>query len=122
MYLIKKETLEMIIHAAKNTYPKEFIGLLGSRLENNVIDELILTHSEYGDSTSSIYMDSKPVDNSIIGSVHSHPTNSNNPSDEDIHSFPKFGKIHLIISYPFNINAIKMFDSKGKLVEFKVIQ
>lgn len=121
MYFIKKETIEMIIHAARNAYPKEFIGLLGSRMENNCIDELILMHSVYGDGMSSIYMESKPVDRNIIGSVHSHPSHSNEPSDEDIHSFPKFGKIHLIISFPFNMNTIKMFDSKGEKIEFKVL-
>ena len=56
----------MIIHAARNAYPKEFIGLLGSRMENDCIDELILTHSVYGDSMSSIYMESKPIDRNIV--------------------------------------------------------
>jgi proteasome lid subunit RPN8/RPN11 len=91
-------------------------------MENNHIDELILTHSIYGDNVSSIYMESMPFDKSVIGSAHSHPSNSNKPSGEDIHSFPKFGKIHLIIALPFNMDDIKMFDVRGKEINFRVIE
>jgi len=122
MYLVKKDAADMVMHAAKNAYPKEFIGLLGSRMENNIIDELILIPAVYGENSSFIYSEYKPIERNIIGSVHSHPCPSNSPSAEDIHSFPKFGKIHLIIAYPFNINNIKMFDNKGKEIKFKVVE
>lgn len=103
-------------------YPKEFLALIGSRRENNVIDEYIMLPAEYGDSAAFIYSNTKPVDRKILGSVHSHPSASNKPSSGDLQVFPKYGKIHLIISYPYSMQNIALYDSQGKKLEFALIE
>ncbi len=120
--LAKRKTLESIAEAAKNVFPKEFIALLGSKNKNSIIDELVVTPATFGDSFSSVYLDLLPFDKSIVGSVHSHPSDNNWPSSADKRFFKKTGKIHLIICLPFNISSIRAFDAEGKEVEIEVVE
>ncbi len=118
---IKRATLEAISKAAKNLYPNEFFALLGSTKKNSIIDEIVMIPSIYGKEHASFRLDLVPVDFSIKGSVHSHPSGSNFPSRADLRVFPKTGEIHLIISYPFTINNARLFDSKGRELEWQTI-
>lgn len=122
MILIKRVTLEGLLQAARNTYPNEFFALLGSKHRNEVIDEVIVVPAIYGRAHALIKSGYIPVDFNIVGSVHSHPTHSNKPSKADLHSFPAFGKIHLIISYPFTMESINAYDSSGRKTGWRVVE
>jgi len=119
---IKKDTIEGLLEAAKNTYPKEFFALLGSTRKNNTIDEVIIVPAVYGTQHALVKGGHYPLDFNSVGSVHSHPGPSNKPSRADIHSFPSFGRVHLIISFPFNLENVKAFNVNGKEVELDVVQ
>lgn len=121
MYRVKKSVLEDVLIACKKLYPREFLALLGSKNGNEIIDEFVVLPTDFGDSFSAVYLNMKPFDRKIIGSVHSHPNSSNKPSPGDLRSFPKYGKIHLIIGYPYNIENIAMYDSFGKRIKFEII-
>ena len=120
IYGIKKATLESIIIAARNIYPNEFISMLGGK--NGLIEELVVVPAVFGEDYSSYNMDMVPIDRGIIGTVHSHPSRYNHPSDEDLDSFSRFGEVHLIISYPYDLNTIKAFDNKGKKITLRVVE
>ncbi|MDD5162824.1 MAG: Mov34/MPN/PAD-1 family protein [Candidatus ainarchaeum sp.] len=120
--LVKRQTLESIAEASKNVFPKEFIALLGSKSKNSIIDELVIIPATFGDSFSSVYLDLLPFDKSILGSVHSHPSDSNRPSSADKRFFKKTGEIHLIICLPFSISSIRAYDAEGKEIEMEVIE
>jgi len=122
MIRVKRATLEGILEAARNTYPNEFFALLGSSHRSNVIDEVIVVPAVYGKTHALVKSWLKPVDFSIMGSVHSHPGPSNRPSKADLHSFPSFGRIHFIISYPFNLESASAYDSTGKKLEWAVAE
>lgn len=122
MFKIKKDTLEHILLACKNVYPREFLAMLGSTKKDNVIDEYVMLPGESGDSAAFIYLNTKPMDKGILGSVHSHPSPSNKPSSGDLSSFPKYGRIHLIISYPYTMKDVAMYDSFGKELEFEIVE
>ena len=122
MAAIKRATAESIAIASRNVFPKEFIAMLGSKGKNNVIDELVVLPSLFGDSFSSIDLNLVPFDKSIVGSIHSHPSPNNNPSSEDKRFFKKTGKINLIISYPFNIGNIAAYNADGKRIELEVVE
>lgn len=119
MYFIKREALEFLLGASRSLYPREFIGFL--RAKGNVITEVIvLPGSVYGEgfALSSDHM--APLDNSIIGSVHSHPASSNKPSKGDLHFFGKKGGVNLIAKYPYeSINDVAAYDNHGRKVELK---
>jgi proteasome lid subunit RPN8/RPN11 len=120
MYYIKRTTAESIIMAAKNVYPKEFFSMLGGK--NKTIDELVIVPAIFGNDSVIYEPEYVPIMDRIIGTVHSHPTKNNEPSNEDIQSFRKTGKIHIIISYPYNLNTMKAFDNNGKQVKLEVIE
>ncbi|MFH1663374.1 MAG: Mov34/MPN/PAD-1 family protein [archaeon] len=121
MAKIKETAIESIIIASKQVYPNEFISMLGVN-EKNEITELVIFPSVYGKNYSSIRADLMPFDRSIVGTIHSHPSPNNFPSAGDLKVFSALGKIHLIICWPFNLNSIKAFDSKGKETILEVIR
>lgn len=121
MHKIKKQVIESITMAAKTVYPKEFISMLGKN-EKEEINELVILPAVYGKNFSSMRTDLIPFDSKIVGTIHSHPSPNNNPSSADLKVFSALGKIHLIICWPFNLDNIKAFDSKGKETELEIIE
>ena len=118
---IKKSTLESICEAARNTFPDEFIALIGSK-QFGVIDDLVVLPATYGKNFSSIRIDLVPFDETIVGSVHSHPGRSALPSKADLHVFRKTGKRHLIIAHPFTFENVRAMDANGKELELEVVE
>lgn len=121
MWLIKKKVLESILLAAQNTYPHEFISLLGGDRKKKMIDELVVLPATFGENFSSLRLDLVPFDEKIIGSVHSHPSPSASASPRDLRSFPKLGWVHLIVSLPFDLASARLFNAKGQELEYKLI-
>ncbi len=127
MLSIKKGTLEAIVLAAKNTFPNEFLALLSSKgknkiRKNKIIDEFVLLPAIYGRTFSGIRLDLIPYDNSIMGSVHSHPYGPPMPSRADLRAFRAMGETHIIIASPFNLDSFKAFNKEGKEIKLKVIE
>ena len=121
MFRIKKETMESIILASNNTYPNEFFSLLGGDRKRGIIDELVVVPATYGRNFTAIKSWLIPIDSRVMGSVHSHPSPSPYPSMADLRSFTKFGDFHIIAAYPFDLESIAAFDSRGKQQEFIVV-
>jgi proteasome lid subunit RPN8/RPN11 len=121
MVKIKKSTLESICEAARNTYPDEFIALIGSK-RYGVIDDLVVLPATFGENFSSIRIDLAPFDDSIVGSVHSHPGKSARPSGADLRVFKRTGKTHLIIAHPFSLENARAFARNGEELELKVVE
>ena len=121
MWRIKRELVESICEAAQNTYPQEFLALIGGDPDNNLIEELVMVPAIYGEKFSSLRRDLIPLDFSIIGTVHSHPSRHLRASRGDLVAFPKLGQVHLIIGLPFDLSSLKLFDNKGKELEYEVI-
>ncbi|MDO8428103.1 MAG: Mov34/MPN/PAD-1 family protein [Candidatus Diapherotrites archaeon] len=122
MYLVKQQLIDSLLEAARIVYPNEFICLIGSKQNNQILDDLVVVPAVYGDSYSFIHSHLVPIDPTIKGSVHSHPTQSNQPSTADKQAFQKLGSVHLIIGYPYTIDCIQMYDSQGNPIHFEVIQ
>ena len=121
MIKIKSATIETIINSARNVYPNEFIALLGVSGKEDVIDEIVMVPATYGRNYSAIKTWLVPFDRSIVGSIHSHPGVGNSPSKADLRAFAKFGDIHFIISYPYNLESLKVFNVRGNALEFEVV-
>ena len=121
MIKIKEATVETIIESARNVYPNEFIALLGVTGKEGVIDELVMVPATYGRNYSSIKTWLVPFDRSIVGSIHSHPSVGNSPSKGDLRAFAKFGDVHFIISYPYNLESLRVFNVRGTELEFEVV-
>jgi len=99
---IKRELLEMLLEGAKTLHPKETIVLLRGKVTKDVINvsEVVIPPlATYGSGFSSFPTQLLPMDFSIIGVAHSHPSGSLRPSVGDLNH--PFGKITLIIASPY---------------------
>lgn len=112
---IKKELINELLQGCKNVYPNEFFALL--RSNNNVIDEYVVVPIIYQNENSVSYRtDLLPLGFKISGSIHSHPSGSNMPSDVDLNSFIHLGNYHFIIKYPFRFEDIACYDYEGNKI------
>jgi proteasome lid subunit RPN8/RPN11 len=110
---IKKRTLKMIVEASKSSYPNEFGAVL--RAEKGVIKELMLVPgTESGAHSALFHMHMLPLDYTIVGTVHSHPSGVIRPSDADLDLFRRFGWVHIIVGAPFNMASWRAFDAFGR--------
>ena len=120
---IKRKCLDLIFECAKSSYPNEFGGLLRVDLEkkDTIIELVILPGTISGDAHAIFRMHMLPIDFSIVGTVHSHPSYSNQPSDADIQFFKKSGKVHIISAKPFDINSWMAYDFNGNQIDLEVV-
>ncbi len=119
--LIRRELLDYLIELAWEFYPNEFAGFL--REVDGVFEEvLIAPEGRFG--SGSVYFNpwSLPLDTSIKGTVHSHPSNVPWPSEADRFFFSKFGGVHFILAYPYSPENVYAYSSDGSPVEFEVVQ
>jgi len=120
---ITKKCLDLILESSKSTYPKEFGGLLRrDSEEKDMITELILLPGTIsGDSHTLFKLHMMPIDFSIVGTVHSHPSPSAQPSEADLQLFRKNGKVHIIAASPYNENSWKAYNHNGDEIELVII-
>jgi proteasome lid subunit RPN8/RPN11 len=120
---IKAKTLEFILESAKSSYPNEFGGFLRvDSYKKDTINEIVLLPGTIsGDSHAIFKLHMLPIDFSIVGTVHSHPSVSFYPSDADVLLFRKYGKIHMIVAYPFTFNSWKTYNHNGEEIDVKVL-
>ncbi len=119
---IERKCLEAIKEAAKDLHPNEFLAMLSTGRKRDVISELVLLpQMTYGKrhATFNIYM--APFDRSIVGTVHSHPSGNPRPSEGDLLTFQKHGKVHIIIAYPYEDNTWRAYDYTGKEIKLEIV-
>jgi proteasome lid subunit RPN8/RPN11 len=117
---IRRHVLDLILEASKAQYPNEFGGML--RAEKGIIEELILTPGTESGATSAIFQfHLLPVDLSIVGTIHSHPSPVPYPSAADTALFERHGRLHIITGYPYGSGDWRAFDHRSHLVPLKVV-
>mgnify|MGYP006270183611 CR=1 FL=1 len=97
-----KEIFEMILESAKHLHPRETILLLRGKSSKDLItiSEIVIPPlSTYGHSFSAFQSHMMPIDFSIMGAAHSHPSGNPTPSSPDLNH--SMGKILLIVAYPY---------------------
>ncbi len=118
---IRRELLDYLLDLAKNAYPNEFAGFL--REKNGVFEEVLIAPNPHA-GPGSVFFDTwmLPLDESIKGTVHSHPSPNPWPSKGDLEFFSKFGGVHLIIAWPFSEDSVRAYRSDGTRVKIKVVE
>lgn len=120
VYGIHIELIDAFNEAARSTHPDEFLCML--RADEGVISEMIFVPGTvYGDSHSFMNEWMAPVDFSLIGSVHSHPGYSNEPSDADLDYFSNSGGVHIITCMPYDRNSWRAYNSRGEVLDLEII-
>ena len=117
---IRRKTLQMILAASKDVFPKEFAAVL--RAEEGVITELLLLPGTISGDVHAIFqLHMLPIDFSAVGTIHSHPSGNYSPSQADLELFSHFGRIHIIAGMPFIETTWQAYDHYGRPVKLEVL-
>ncbi len=117
---IRERVLRLIMESAKSSYPDEFGAFL--RAKHGIIYEIVLLPGTISGGGAVIYnLMAKPIDFTIVGSVHSHPSGVPLPSEADRNMFSKNGDVHIIVAYPFTMTSWKAYNRDSEEIEIKVI-
>ncbi|MDH5459537.1 MAG: Mov34/MPN/PAD-1 family protein [Candidatus Bathyarchaeota archaeon] len=119
---ISKELLQTIFESARRLHPKETILLLRGEKKKNVlkISELIVPPlATYGQGFANIPLHMLPMDFSIVGTLHSHPSGSLTPSTTDLNHF--IGIILMIVAFPFaDERNIAIYNRSGEKLMLRI--
>jgi proteasome lid subunit RPN8/RPN11 len=120
---ISKELLEMILEGARALHPKETIVLLRGKVGRdivNVSEVVIPPLATYGRGFSGFPTFMLPMDFSIIGTAHSHPSGNLKPSPGDLNH--SLGKLIFIVGFPYRgkENAA-VYDRDGEPLVLEII-
>lgn len=120
--LIPREIIQMINESAKSLHPKETIFLLRGKTRKDVltVSELVIPPSAtYGKGFAGLPMSMMPIDFSIIGTAHSHPSGSPALSADDLNH--ALGTIILVTAYPYDrIDRLAVYNRRGEKLRLKV--
>jgi proteasome lid subunit RPN8/RPN11 len=123
-WMIQRKCLDLILESSKSNFPNEFGALLRvDRTAKNTIAEVVLLPGTIsGDSHAIFKLYMLPIDYSIVGTVHSHPSSISRPSRADLDLFDHFGRIHLIVGVSsIGSTSWRAFDFKGQEVHVQVV-
>lgn len=120
---VKRSVIRSILEYASACHPKEGVLLLRGKVDRKGtwIEEVELPPlSIHGAGFSSFRADMLPIDLSIIGTAHSHPSGVLKPSITDLNKF--YGRIMIIAAYPYRTEKdLAVFDGEGKRIGYKII-
>lgn len=121
---ISQDLLKAIFEGARRLYPKETIMLLRGEKRKDMIavkDLVVPPLANYGQGFANIPLHMLPMDFSIIGTVHSHPSGNLTPSHADLNHF--FGSVLMIVGYPYvDEGDITSYDRNGDKLILKVMK
>jgi len=119
---LPEDLLNAIFEGARQLYPKETFLLLRGKKSKNVIrvsDLVVPPLAVYGYGFANLPLHMLPIDFSIVGTVHSHPSGNVNPSAVDLNHF--FGRILMIVGFPFaDAQNVAVYDSNGERMPLHV--
>jgi proteasome lid subunit RPN8/RPN11 len=121
--LIERAVVDSILSYAQMLHPREAILLLKGKVEKHRIvvnDTQIPPLATHGNTFSTFPLHMLPIDFSIVGVAHSHPSGSLRPSVTDLNKV--YGRIMVITAYPYQSEKnIVIFDREGKTLKYEVV-
>jgi proteasome lid subunit RPN8/RPN11 len=119
---ISQDLLQTIFEGAKSLYPRETILMLRGKKKKNLIavTELIVPPlANYGRGFANVRLQMLPMDFSIVGTAHSHPSGNLTPSHADLNHF--FGPVLMIVGFPFTSEKdVAVYDRNGERLMLQV--
>ena len=117
---VELDLIDSINASARSCFPHEFLCVLNA--EDGIINGfMILPGTVFGDAHSTMIPWMAPHDLGIVGSAHSHPGHSNEPSDADLDFFSNYGGVHIITCLPFDRNSWRAYDPRGRELQLDVV-
>jgi proteasome lid subunit RPN8/RPN11 len=118
---VRRQVIDMAREAAKSSHPQEFAAML--RVAGDTITELLLMPGTIQGDRHAIFPSGMfmPVDRSVKGTLHSHPSPHPYPSDADFALFEKQGLVHIIVGSPYGEDDWRAYDHAGTPVKLVVV-
>lgn len=120
---MKRRVISSILSYAKACHPREGILLLRGKIRGDIIrveDVEVPPLSVRGEGFSSFPAHMLPMDFSIIGVAHSHPSGSLQPSTEDLNHF--YGRIMVIVAHPYESETdVIVINRRGETLNYEVV-
>ena len=120
---VERAVVDSILSYAQMLHPRESILLLKGKVDKHklvVNDTQIPPLATHGNTFSSFPLHTLPIDFSVMGVAHSHPSGALRPSVTDLNKF--YGRIMLITAYPYlSEKNMAIFDRKGKPLKYVVL-
>jgi len=119
---MNREVLHTIFISAKQLYPKETILVLRGKKKKDTIyitDLLIPPLATYGYGFANLPFHMLPMDFSIMGLVHSHPSENKTASNVDSNNF--YGRIMMIAGFPYETEQdIVAYNCYGEKIKIQI--
>jgi len=120
---LKRSVVENLLSYARGSHPKESVLLLRGKTDRDEVfinDTIIPPFATHGERFSTFPLHTLPIDFSIVGVAHSHPSGVLAPSVNDLNQV--YGRIMIIVAFPYQSERnIALFNREGKALMFKVI-
>jgi proteasome lid subunit RPN8/RPN11 len=113
--IIEDELLGSLLAFARMKHPREGIILLRGNMgqgEISIKEFLLPPFATSGRGFASFPLHMLPIDFSIVGTAHSHPSGSLRPSTNDLNRF--YGRIMVIVAFPYTLSQVAVYNSKGE--------
>jgi proteasome lid subunit RPN8/RPN11 len=121
--LIKRGVIESVLSYARILHPREAVLLLKGKVDKHRIlvnDTWIPPLATHGNTFSAFPLHMLPVDFSVLGVAHSHPSGALRPSVTDLNKF--YGRIMVIVAYPYQSEEnMAVFDCEGKRLKYEIV-
>jgi len=114
---VDSQLLESMLGIAREQHPREVVFLLRGKVERETIqvdDFLIPPLAVHGISFVEFPLHMLPIDFSIIGTAHSHPSGAQTPSIGDLNHF--YSRIMIILAHPYTLKQAASFNARGEKI------
>ena len=122
--LVGEELLQAVFEGARRLYPREIVLLLRGEKKKNLvkISEVVVPPlATYGSGFANIPLHMLPMDFSIVGTVHSHPSGNLTPSNADLNHV--FGVVLMIVGFPFaDERNVAVYNRNGEKLTLKITE
>ncbi len=120
--IVERGLLREMLMFAKERHPKEAVLMLRGKVNRESItitDYLFPPFATTNSVMASYPIHMLPIDFSIVGTAHSHPSGSLQLSTQDMNNI--YGRISVVMGFPYEIEDVAAYNKQAENVLIKVI-
>ncbi len=121
--VIDRSVIDSILTYAKIQYPREGILVFRGSMDRNEIhinEVVVPPQAVHGHGFSGFPLHMLPMDFSLMGTAHSHPSGVLRPSVAGLNHF--YGRILVITAYPYDSEKqIAVYDREGNAIKYEIV-
>jgi proteasome lid subunit RPN8/RPN11 len=121
MIKLYESALKGIQALARDNHPNEIVVLLRGKRESDdlIITEYLIPPFGFGTRGSASFPSHMlPLDLTLIGTAHSHPSGRVTPSVGDFHNF--YGRVMMIVGPPYDKRNMAVYNKKGESLRVEI--